>query len=232
MSTTEDRRTTDRLWREAWRQLSPVRRASVLVRWSLVVAFMAGGLAVVVAYVHGQDLPPAVKVGLDVVATVFIAGMVVHDAEPPLDPSDPALAPTVVHAIAGMLAMALVPWIFFAGQLGADLSTRPELYGQVAQIIPVLLLAVIFERRFFPVGGGSAGDEQFVMRAGFVLLVAGPALAEVFALLAIASHVRWIEVAATVLAASTIPGLLVLIAGPVLIALYAPADEPAAAEAP
>lgn len=234
MSRTRERSTTFRAYRacgDTWRRLSPARRASQAVLWSLLVVFVVGALACLVAYTRMQDPSLAEEVILDAIAVAVVTWMVVHDPPMPSDPSHPALAPTIVHSVAALLTLAVVPWVLFAGLLGADLSTRPDFYGQVAQIIPVLLLAVLFERRFFAVEPGRSGRERGFLRAGFVVLVVGPGLAEILALLAIASHVQWIEVVTTVLAASSIPALLVLLAGPVLLALYAPTvEEEAVAE--
>jgi hypothetical protein len=224
-ATSTPNRPTSREWRAAWAQLSPLRRRLHLLAWAMLLLFAIGALALLVAMVHTlSDLPLAAKLALDAWFLGVVAWRAGREPLMPEDPSDPGPSPTFAHGLASVLSLTILPWVATAGLLGADLSTRPDFYAQIAQIIPVLLLAVLVERRFFAEATAPTEEDRGLLRAGFVLLVAGPGLAEVLALLAIASHVRWIEVGATLLAASTIPALLVLIAGPVLMALYA---EPA-----
>jgi hypothetical protein len=190
-------------------------------------ALVLGWLAFIVAYTHGRGHEPTTSALVLEVVVVARCVWHVRGLLVPEDGASTALSPFLAHRLACMLAVAIVPWVLTAGVLGADLSTRPALYEQIAQIIPVLLLVVVVEQRFFSLATGGVRHERFVLRAGFAVLVVGPGLGEIMALLAIASHVRWIEVVTTVVAASTIPSLLVLIAAPVLVGLYEPSAEPA-----
>lgn len=130
----------------------------------------------------------------------------------------------VPHAAAVIVAATSVPWIAVAALLGADLSVRVGFYEQITQVIPVLLLTLIVERRFFEVERLGAGEREDV-RIGFFVLVFGAIGAEIAALLAVASDVSWIEVVATILSSATIPGMLVLVSGTVLIGLYRPETD-------
>jgi hypothetical protein len=82
------------------------------------------------------------------------------------------------------------------------------------------------ERRFFEDRHTNQAD-SLNLRIGFFVLVVGSILAEVFALMAMASRARWIEVVSTILAAVTIPSMLVLITGAVFVSLYRPAASDA-----
>lgn len=190
----------------------------------LMVVLIAGAVTLVVAWDHRAfHVPVFVKVVGSLALFAVSVRPMLSDPLLPDELRDRPLSPTVVQTVASLLSIALLPWIGAAGLFGADLSTRPEFYAQVAQIIPVLLLAVVFERRFFSTEHLRVAEERTILRFGFVVLVVGPGLAEILALVAIAAHVRWVEAATTVLALSSIPALLVLIAGPVLVALYEPA---------
>jgi hypothetical protein len=212
-------------WHAAWSRLSPNRKASNAILHVLFLAFAAGAFAVGVAVAHRLVASLAGRFVLDGLVGLVVIVSVVRDPLMPTGGDDPGFSPVFGHQAAAVLGFVLVCWTGFAGLAGVDLSTSVDFYAQLAQIIPVLLLAVAVERRFVPGGlDRPSEDERFVLRGGFVFLVVGPALAELLALLAIASHVRWIEVTATLLAAGAVPSLLVLLVTPLAIALYAPAS--------
>lgn len=208
-------------WRTTWPCLSPARRAVYATFNVLILVSTLGVVAGVALVLARLSSLPVVLVASALALAVTFWELVV-DPLLPEDTSDRPLSATVVHQVASVLALAILPWVLVAGQLGADLRTGPELHAQVVQVIPVLLLAALFERRFFPSAPDRLVEDRTVLRFGFVFLVAGPCLGEVFALLALATHAGWVEVTATVLSAAAIPSLLVLIAGPVLVALYEP----------
>jgi hypothetical protein len=212
----------------AWREATPRARLEHVLSatfWSLlIVGVVAAGLAGL--HVVWRDAK-AVHLAVDVLVLGPLAWLVLYLAiyDPRAAPrEDLASLSSVPHFVATAAAIVLVPWILLAGILGADLSTRPEVYAEIGQILPVLLLAVVVERRFFDVASVAPVD-RLDLRFGFFVLILGSLLAEVLALLAMASHVRWIEAMATVTAGATIPGLLLLIAVPGLIGLYSVAEE-------
>jgi hypothetical protein len=215
----------------AWADLAPPERFVRVAMLLLLAGYVTGVLAVGLALVHRVwDGPTLAHVVVDVaVLLLATVALVLREGPSSFAPARLFLTdPLLPHQMAVLLAFATLPWLLTAGLLGADLSTRPELYSQLVQVIPVLLLAVVLERRFFdaaPRSYRAEADERFVLRTGFTILVLGPILAEIAGLVAVASHVRWVEVVATLLAGVTVPALLVLITTPVLAALYVEAAD-------
>ncbi|WP_445148065.1 hypothetical protein [Baekduia sp. Peel2402] len=195
----------------------------------LLITYLTGLVACGLALLHQVWAgPKAVHIAVDVgVLAVVAVGYAVHE-NPAREGSFTRQAledPLLAHTGAVLVAFAAVPWIGAVGLMGADLALRSAFYEQIVQVIPVLLLAVILERQFFDVRSQAAPRNQradrFILRAGFFVLVVGPAVAELFGLAAIATSTGWIEAMSTLLAGMTIPALLTLILTPPLAALYA-----------
>jgi hypothetical protein len=219
----------ERAWtafRRRWRQASgTVRLSGAMLVSSLVLLLIGLAVLAVAAWTRFWHGGLAIEVVVDGAVLLLLIGVLARlaqNAGEMLDPAWDESPETLPHSGAVLLALTLLPWIGVAGVLGADLSTRPELYEQISQIIPVLLLTLTVERRFFDVRKLREPDRAGV-REGFFVLILGAIVAEFAALLAVASGVGWIEVLATVLASSAIPGMLVLASGTVLVGLYPPA---------
>jgi hypothetical protein len=189
------------------------------------IALLLVGLAVLAVaawtrWWHGGLVIEAVVDGAVLLLLIGVLARLAQNADEMLDPGWEESSETLPHTGAVLLALTLLPWIGVAGVLGADLSTRPELYEQISQIIPVLLLTLTVERRFFDVRALRREPDRAGVREGFFVLIFGAIVAEFAALLAVASRVDWIEVLATILASAAIPGMLVLASGTVLVGLY------------
>jgi hypothetical protein len=191
---------------------------------SLALLLVGVAVLAVAAWTRWWHGDLAIEVVVDGAVLLLLLGVLarlVQNAGEMLDPGWEESSESLPHTGAALRALTLLPWIGVAGVLGADLSTRPALYEQISQIIPVLLLTLTVERRFFDVRKLREPDRAGV-REGFFVLIFGAILAEFAALLAVGSGVDWIEVLATILASAAIPGMLVLAAGTVLVGLYPP----------